>query len=438
MRALVKAAVVIAAVLGAADARAQDEGEPAAQGDDAAEAPRYETWGYLDPGKGFLVGKGALGELSISAYALLRYINQYDDDDLFVDHLGNERPVDGRNDIFSHRVIVYFTGWIGLPKLVYTIFLWTVNTTDQDAIFANLGYQFDERFNLYAGIAGNPGSRSLLGSHPYWLGHDRVMADEFFRPYFTMGVWANGEILPGLWYDVMVGNTSSQLGITAAQLDRSFTYGASLWWMPTTKEFGPRGAYGDWEMHEEIATRFGVSAVTSTEQRFTDDPSAAPANTTLKLADGVNLFERGALAPGVTVDRADYRVLAVDLGAKYRGVFVQVELYQRWLDDFRSDGPLPVDEIVDRGFYVQAAFFPLPKVLELYGVTSQIFGDDDAGFEHSAEYVLGTNYYPADTRNYRLNVQLMKVEDSPVGSTFGYYTTGQDGVTGSVAFSIFF
>ncbi len=73
------------------------------------------------------------------------------------------------------------------PKLIYTIFLWTVNTTDQNAIFANIGYQFSRKFSLYGGIAGNPGSRSLLGSHPYWLGHDRVMADEFFRPFFGRG-----------------------------------------------------------------------------------------------------------------------------------------------------------------------------------------------------------------------------------------------------------
>jgi hypothetical protein len=30
------------------------------------------------------------------------------------------------------------------------------------------------------------------------------------------------------------------------------------------------------------------------------------------------------------------------------------------------------------------------------------------------------------------------VNDSPVSSTFGYYTGGQDGTTLSVAFSIFF
>ena len=87
---------------------------------------------------------------------------------------------------------------MGVPKLNYAIAWWAVNETDQDALFANLCYQFSKRFNLFAGIKSNPGSRSLQGSHPYWLGHDRVMADEFFRPFFAEGIWANGELVPGL------------------------------------------------------------------------------------------------------------------------------------------------------------------------------------------------------------------------------------------------
>ena len=50
----------------------------------------------LDPGKGFLVGRSKEGELSISAYALVRYINQMPADQTFTDHLGREHPVDAR------------------------------------------------------------------------------------------------------------------------------------------------------------------------------------------------------------------------------------------------------------------------------------------------------------------------------------------------------
>ena len=398
-----------------------------------------ETWGEFDPGEGFLIGRNRAGELAISGYALVRYINQLPADQTFTDHLGNERPVDTRDDLFPHRVIIWLKGWVGVEQLKYLLFLWTVNATDQDALFGNIGYQFGRKFSLYAGINGNPGTRSLQGSHPYWLGHDRVMADEFFRPYFTFGVWGQGEIVPGFWYNAMLGNNSSALGIRAIQLDRKMsTTSGSVWWMPTTKEFGPKGAYGDWEMHERVATRFGVSATWSPEERFSDGTTGASGNTTLRLADSLNLFDTGSLAPGVTVQEADYSVLSFDAGVKYRGIFVQTEIYTRWLDGFVADGPLPVSSIVDHGFYLQGAFFPIPRKLELYGATSQIFGDGDAGFDDSSEYLVGMNFYPANTRNHRLNIQVIDVNRSPVSSTFGYYVGGQNGTTVSVAFSVFF
>jgi hypothetical protein len=235
----------------------------------------------------------------------------------------------------------------------------------------------------------------------------------------------------------MAGNTSSTLGVTASQIDRKFTTGGSMWWMPTTHEFGPRGAYGDWEIHEEVATRFGFSTTQSREQRYSA-VGTAPQNTSLRLADSVNVFETGALAAGVTVLEADYRDLAFDAGFKYQGWFVQAEFFTRWLDGFLADGPVPVTEIVDRGFYVQAAFYPIPKKLEVYAATSQIYGDSGAGFDDSSEYLIGANYYPFDTRNHRLNIQVIDVNRSPVSSTFGYYTGGQDGTTVSVACSVFF
>jgi hypothetical protein len=412
--------------------------QPAAPKQKQQPSERIESWGEFQPGDGFLVGRSSAGELSISAYALLRYINQLPAEQTYTDHLGNEHAVDARQDVFPHRVMIFFKGWLANPKLIYNIFLWTVNTTDQKNIFASMGYQFSRKFSLYAGINGLPGTRSVQGSHPFWLGHDRVMADEFFRPYFTNGIWAQGELAPGFWYNAMVGNNMSSLGVKATQLDRKFSEGASVWWMPTTKEFGPRGAYGDYEMHEKVATRFGVSTTYSPEERFTDANTSATGNTTIRLADSLNVFDTGALAPGVTVQNVDYRLVSVDAGVKYRGFFLQTELYTRRLDGFKADGALPVKEIVDKGFYVQAAFFPVPKKLELYAATSQIYGDKDAGFSNSSEYLVGANWYPFKTRNHRFNLQVMDVNRSPVNSTFGYYTGGQDGTTVSAAFSVFF
>jgi hypothetical protein len=397
-----------------------------------------ETWGAVVPSKGFLVGKTEIGDLYISAYALARYLNQLPANQTFTDHLGVVHDIDTRNDIFSHRVMVFFRGWIGLPKLIYQIILWTVNTTDQKALFAVLGYQFSRKFRVYSGINGLPGTRSLQGSHPYWLGHDRVMADEFFRPYFTHGVWVNGEIVPGLWYNAMVGNNLSALGVTAKQLTRDLATGGSMWWMPTTKEFGPQGGYGDFEQHEQLATRFGFSTIRTREDRFSNIFIGTPDNTTIRLADSLNLFDTNSLAPGVTVQRADYRVLSIDAGMKYRGFFLQTEIYNRWLDNFQADGPLPVASIHDKGFYVQGSFYPVPRKLEVYGATSQVYGDKDAGFSNSNEYLGGVNYYLADSRNYRMNLQVIRVNHSPVNSSFGYYVGGQKGTTISLAMSVFY
>ena len=72
-----------------------------------------ETWGEFNPGTGFLVGRSSMGELAISGYGLVRYINQMPAEQEFTDHLGNTRPVDGRNDIYPHRVMVFLKGWLG-------------------------------------------------------------------------------------------------------------------------------------------------------------------------------------------------------------------------------------------------------------------------------------------------------------------------------------
>ncbi|NVB83645.1 MAG: hypothetical protein HOV81_35050 [Kofleriaceae bacterium] len=412
---------------------------PAAKSSDKEkENPGLETWGAVTPGAGMLLHRSKIGELDISAYALIRYLNQLPAGEVFLDHLGRPHHVDARHDIWAHRIMVHLKGWLGLPKLRYQITFWTVNTTDQTAIFAVLGYQFHRAFSLYGGLNALPGTRTLQGSHPYWLGHDRVMADEYFRPYFTHGIWASGEVYPGLWYQGMVGNNLSALGITATQLTRDFAYAASIWWMPTTYEFGPNGSFDDYEWHEELATRFGVSGVNSREDSFVELTAKAPENTTIRLADSLNVFELGALADGVSVRKVRYRLLSADAGLKYKGIFLQGSYFLRWLGDFVTDGPIPVTSIVDQGFYLQAAFYPVKQKLEAYGATSWVFGDKDAGFKTEYEWLAGVNWFFANTRDIRLNGQIIRMNRSPVSSSFGYYVGGLKGETVSLAVSINF
>ena len=110
-------------------------------------------------------------------------------------------------------------------------------------------------------------------------------------------------------------------------------------------------------------------------------------------------------------------------GMKYHGLWLQSEGYFRKLNNFVADAMLPVRFVRDSGFYLQLADMIVPKRVELYGATSYIFGP----YGHPWEYILGNNYYPWNTRNIRLNTQLLYVSHSPVSSTFGFYTGQQTG-----------
>ena len=80
-------------------------------------------------------------------------------------------------------------------KFQFLTFVWTVQDTNQVAVGGALSYNFNKYFSLGAGWNAYPGTQYLQGSHPYWESFDRVMADEFFRPYFSQGVFAQGDLL---------------------------------------------------------------------------------------------------------------------------------------------------------------------------------------------------------------------------------------------------
>ncbi len=361
--------------------------------------------------------------LNFSGYMAVRYLNQLPADQTARDHLGRPIAVDPRQDFQFHRVMLFTQGWLFTPKFQYGTFLWTVQDTNQVAVGGALTYTFNKYVLLGGGWNAYPGTQSLQGSHPYWESYDRVMADEFFRPFFSQGIFGQGILVRRLEYRWMIGNNNSNLDTPATKIDRTLSEGVALTWLPTTGEFGPRGAFGDFERHEKLATRFNLAFTNSPEERQSEIGEPA-GNTTLRLADSLNVFDTGALANGVTVEKTRYRLVAAAAGMKYHGFWLQGEGYYRKLDQFGANGPLPVGAVRDTGFYVQAAQMIVPKKIELYAGMSYVFSD----YGRPKEFLFGGNYYPWQTRNIRLNIQLINVDHSPVSSTFGFYTgqiTGQ-------------
>ncbi len=323
---------------------------------------------------------------------------------------------------------MWLTGFFYNPNFRYNVSIWSLPTTQQSLIFGNLRYTMSEELSFGVGLGPNLTARSMRGTWPFWAGSDRQMAEDFMRGGFSSSFFVTGMPIDRFYYTGAITTNLSQLGVTASNDTRDFAYSGSVWTMPTTGEFGPRGGFGDLEEHEKLATRFGLSACHARESRYApvDQP---PNETQLRLSDGVYLFEAGSLADGVTIEKLDYDEMAFDAGAKYRGFSFQGEYYLRWLSNFQATGPLPTDSILDHGFMLEAMHMVIPRKVGLYAVTSYIMDD----FERNPwEAGGGASYYPFGNRSWRLNLHVLHVEKSPAGSNFGYYTAGQTGTTVSL------
>jgi hypothetical protein len=382
--------------------------------------------GEFTPAKGFDIARTNFGSLNISIYAIARYLNQLPGHQTWQDHLGRNRDLVGRNDFYWHRTMIWFSGWVGTPKFTYTATVWTIFTTQQTLVYGNMQYKLNKHFRFGIGVGPNLCIRSLQGSFPFYSSTDRTMGEDALRGGFTHGFWVTGEIVPRLNYTAMLGNNLSTLGIQASKLTRDLSKSISVWWMPTTGEFGPRGGIGDLENHQEVATRFGASYCHSREDRFNNTGQPAPDNTQVRMSDGVLFFETDALADGVTVDNADFDMLSVDLGVKYKGLGLQTEFYARNLSQFNADGPVPLSSIRDYAYSLQASYMAIPKKLSIYAVNSYFWDEFD---RHPWEAGGGVNFYPVKSRSWRLNAQVIRVYKTAAGGTFGLYTAGQTGTT---------
>ena len=356
----------------------------------------------------------------------IRYLNTLSSNETFTDHLGVVREVHKRNDITVNRAMFTLGGYIFNPKLRYALTVWTSAGAASIVVTGNIGWQFNKALTITGGYTGVPGSRSLVNTFPFFTATDRSMADNFFRPSFTQGVWANGEIAKNLHYLGFVGNGLNTLNISAAKIDTNLTLSGSLWWEPLGPYSEPgksRNMYDDYFASEKTRLRLGTSYTWSREDRFSNLDQSSPENTSIYNSDGVLAFSTGAFAPGVTVDKATYKMWAIDGGLKWNGLAVNGQYYMRWLNDFVADGPLPLSSTFDHGYELSASHFIIPKKLALYVRGSQVFGH----FGDSHEYAGGFKWLFLPTERVWLSGELMRVFKTPYSGAFTPYTAGMTG-----------
>lgn len=396
----------------------------------SAESLEEERFGSYKPNAGFRLATTEKGVLNFRIYTYLRYLNQLDLDSSYTNVSGTT-PIDQRQDMQVNKVNIQFNGWIMDPRLKYLLYVWTNNTAQgqsaQVVVAGNLQYHFNKFFTLGGGINSLPGVRSTEGNFPFWLTVDnRLFADEFFRPSYTTGVWARGNILDDVTYNMMLGNNLSQLGIDAGQLDDKFnTFSGALVWYPTTGEYGLNNNFGDFEHHEKIATRMGAHFSRSDEDRQGVPASEAFENVTLRLSDGSVIFSPNIFGQGIRVDNATYQMYSFDAGAKYKGFSLEGEYYIRRIKNLQGIGTegLPFEVLKDDGFQLQASAMLVKQTLQVYGTYSKINGEYGDPYDIRA----GVNWYPWKNHVVRWNLEYINTHNSPVGGLSLPFPVGGNG-----------
>jgi hypothetical protein len=386
-------------------------------------------WGRYTPNFGYKVADTESGDLSISIYSYGRYLNQLGLKSTYTDAFGNVKNVQQRQDFQLNKVQVKFLGWLLSENFRYFLYAWTSNASQglgaQVVLAGNLNYTFNKHFSVGAGIRSLPGTRSVEGNFPFWLGVDtRLIADEFFRPSYSSGVWLSGKITDRWDYIAMIANNLSTLGVSAAQLNNGFnTFSGSLVWTstPTTREFGP--GFGDFEHHEKPVFRLGAHFTRSEEDTQEQPNSNQFENTQIRLEDGTVIFTPNIFGPGITVTELNYKMTDFDLGFKYHGFSLDAEYFLRWLNNFKGPGTEGLPSLFSHGYQLQASTMIVPKTFQVYLGGSTLFGK----FGNPYDFRAGTNYYPFQNRVVRWNSEFLYLYKSPVGYTAVPFALGGTG-----------
>lgn len=381
------------------------------------------------PNLGFRIYEGKEGQIYFRILAYVRYLNQKGLDPSYTDYFGATHSVKQRQDIEVNKVFFPFYGWFLTPKFTYYLWAWTNNAIMGQGGSVILGghvdYHWNKQFNLGLGINALPTTRSTEGQFPYWLGvDDRLTSDEFFRGSYTTGAYLYGEAVEGVNYKVMVGNNLNQVGVNSARLDNGMsTQSFMINWMPTTKEFGYFGGYGDYEEHQKVATRVGAHFTHSREDKESQPGEDGIENTQVRLTDGSIVFTPDLFAPGVAVRRVTYEMASADFGVKYKGFSLEGEYFWRWLSNFTGTNTQGIADIKDHGYQIQSSAMVIPKTLQVYLSGAEILGRYGDGSEVRA----GLNWWFEKTRGLRFNAEWLHLKHSPVGYTAVPYPVGGNG-----------
>ena len=393
-----------------------------------ASAKKFEKLNYFatyDKGLAFLPydKKKNPFNMKVNGWIQFRHHGFARNVDSWTDNAGVTRTVRNRNAFDIERARLSFKGNALDSRLSYFYQLDGDSDGRHGVDFFDYwwSWKFSDRFNVQFG------KRKVSASRQWLLGArrtrfiDRPMANDFFRPDRTLGLWARGKTGQTGSYEVMIGNGYRTSNLPNNTTDDQFTYAFS-------HHFDPNGDYGgqlvDFDnTYAAPLIRFGHSFVYAPT---TSEALGSPQSETdfIRLTDGTRLNQVGALTPGVTVSGVDVFYYGVDFAAKRRGWSFNSEVFLRWLENFESNGALPVNSLMQRGFYVEGGKFIIPQKLDVNLRYSEVAGLFGGG----SEYAAGLNWYPL-AQNYKLkcSFDVTVLDGSPLNNSSSDILVGDDG-----------
>lgn len=381
---------------------------------------------YADYDNGFRVRPFAPSkhpfELKVNGWIQFRYHGFARDVSSWTDNAGVTRPVRNRSALDIERGRLVLSGYAVDERLTY--FLQLDGDTDGghtvDFFDYWWGWQASDAFRLEVGKRKVPASRQWLLTARSTRLIDRPMANDFFRPDRTIGIFGVGTFGDTGHYEVMLGNSYRSANLPNSSVDDQFTLAATQY----LDSFGPYGSQVvDFDGSRELLLRVGHSFVFAPQA---SDQLGMPLDEAnfVRLSDGTRLTQTGALAAGATVSEYDIFFYGVDAAFKWRGWSLNTEAFLRWIEDIAADAPIPNSGLEQFGFYVEGGCFLIPQTLDVNLRYSQVSGE----YGDASEYAAGCNWYPMAKPQLKLSFDITSLDGSPLRNTASDILAGDDGV----------
>jgi hypothetical protein len=391
--------------------------------------PRYIPATDLAPPKGLVLLQNSprRGEfpfaMALGGYLQPRWFEFARGATEWVDAAGVPRPINNINTFNINRFLLSFTGHVLDERLLYRFALFgTTNVGIRSGVvpIGMAGWKFSDAATVGCGMTPVPGTREWVDPQPWTIGVDRSMANTFFRPGFSPGVAAIGSLLDNtIHYEAGVWNAID--GGTTGVLRRgtSMAWAGNTWWEP----WGPFGlGASDMEIHDESVVRFGTSGVYALTNAL-PIPGNNPEDTIVRLSDGTPITETGALGPDSELRQYVYQLASVDAAWKWRGIGVFCEYYFRTLNNFQGIGPFERSSIFDHGGMGYLSWCFVPRTYEAYARSSVVTGPYGTGQEYGG----GLNWYLKKSRQARLTLEGLSMDNNPAQNFLYPYRAGYTG-----------